>query len=122
MTNLTNGLPLHSEPPPLRLAEGGVVRIGESRISLDLVIEQFENGMTSEDLVRAYNTLVLADVYSVIAYYLRHRDELQSYLKQRAEEADTLRENIEGENPRISRDELLARKSAREKADASTGQ
>src|SRR5947209_6306712 len=122
MTNLTNGLPLHAEPPPLRVDEGGVVRVGKSRVSLDLVVEQYDNGMTPEDLVRAYDTLVLADVYAVIAYYLRHRDEVRAYLKQREEEAEALRAKIEAARPRVSREEVLARRSAAEKANAPTGQ
>ena len=122
MTNLTNGLPLDAEPPPLRVDEGGAVRVGNSRISLDLIVEQYENGMTPEDMVRAYDTLVLADVHAVIAYYLRHRDEVAAYLKQRAEEAEALRAQIEAGRPCVSRDELIARRSVREKAVASTGQ
>ncbi len=87
-----------------------------------MIVEQYENGMTPEDMVRAYDTLVLADVHAVIAYYLRHRDEVRAYLKRRAEEAEALRAKIEAERPRISREELLARRSAREKANAPTGQ
>ena len=49
----------------------------------------------------------LADVHSVIAYYLRHRDEVRRYLKRRAEEAQSLREKIEAERPRVSPKELL---------------
>src|SRR5229473_6471815 len=113
MTSLANGLPIRAEVPPLRVDEGGAVRVGKSRISLDLVVEQYENGMTPEDMVRAYDTLVLADVHSVIAYYLRHRDAVRAYLERRAEEAESLRTKIEAERPRISRDELLARRSAR---------
>ncbi len=115
-------LPLHPERPPLRVDEGGVVRIGKSRVSLDLVVEQYENGMTPEDLVRAYDTLDLADVHAVIAYYLRHRAEVRAYLKRREQEAQELRAKIEAERPRVSRAELLARRSAREKADVPTGQ
>jgi hypothetical protein len=42
--------------PPL------AVRVGNSRISLDLIVEQYENGMMPEEMIRAYDTLVLADV------------------------------------------------------------
>jgi uncharacterized protein (DUF433 family) len=108
-----NLLALHAEPLPLRADEGGVVRIGNTRISLDLIVEQYENGMTPEDMVRAYDTLVLADVYGVIAHYLRHPDEVRAYLKRRAEEAEALWAKIEAERPRISREEVLARRRAR---------
>ena len=121
MTSLANGLTIHADPPPLRVDEGGAIRVGKSRISLDLVVEQYENGMTAEDLVRAYDTLALADVHAVIAYYLRHREEVQAYLKRRTEEAESLRVKIEAERPRLSREELLARRSSLEKTDAPTG-
>jgi uncharacterized protein (DUF433 family) len=115
-------LPLRTDPLPLRGDKGGAVRVGKSRVSLDLVIEQYENDMTPEEMVRAYDTLQLADVYAVIAYYLRHRDEVQAYLKRREAEAEALRATIEAEHPPITRQELLARRSAREKADAPTGE
>ena len=110
------------ERPPLRVDEGGVVRIGGSRISLDLLVEQYENGMTPEDMVRAYDTLALADVHAAIAYYLRHRDEVRTYLAQRAAEAVKLRSNLDANHPRISREDLLARRDAIGKADAPTGE
>ena len=122
MTNLANVLPLHAESPPLRVDEGGAVRVGKSRVSLALVVEQYENGMTPEDLVRVYDTLDLAEVHAVIAYYLQHREEVRAYLKRREDEDEALRVKIEAERPRVSREELLARRSAREKADAPTGQ
>ncbi len=114
MTNSINELPLTAEPPPLRVDEGGAVRVGKSRVSLDLVVEQYENGMTPEALTRAYDTLDLADVHAVIAYYLRHRENVRAYLKRREEEAKALRARIEGERPRVSREELLTRRRARE--------
>ena len=115
-------LSLYADPPPLREDPAGVIRVGRSRISLDLVIEQYENGMTPEIMVRAYDTLVLADVHAVIAYYVRHRDKVLAYLKQRKEEAESLRTKIEAERPRITREELLARRGAAEKDDAPVGQ
>ncbi len=101
---------------PLRVDEGGAVRVGKSRVSLDLVVEQYETGMNPEDLVRANDTLDLADVHAVIAYDLRHRGEVRAYLKRREEEANALRAKIEAERPRVWRKELLASRSAREKA------
>jgi uncharacterized protein (DUF433 family) len=115
-------LPLHADQLPLRVDEGGVVRVGNGRISLDLVVEQYENGITPEGMVRAYDTLALADVYAVIAYYLRHRDEIRAYLKQRQAEAEALRTRSESEHPPLAREELLARRSAREKVHAPTGE
>jgi uncharacterized protein (DUF433 family) len=102
--------------------EGGAVRVGNSRISFDLVVEQYESGVTPEEMVRGYDTLVLADVHAAIAYYLRHRDAVRAYLKQRREEAEALRTKVEAGRPRVSREALLARRSAREKSDAPAGQ
>jgi len=122
MASAANQLPIHADAPPLRVDEGGVVRVGKSRISLDLVVEQYENGMTPEDMVRAYDTLEPADVHAVIAYYLRHGDEVRVYLKQRQEDAASLQARIEGERPPVSREDLLARRRAGEKANASAGE
>ena len=122
MNSLANGLPLHAAPPPLRTDPGGVVRVGTSRVSLDVIVEQYENGMTPDDMVRAYDTLALADVYAAIAYYLRHRDEVRAYLKRRGEEAEVLRAQIEAARPPVSRDELLARRGARETDRVPAGQ
>jgi uncharacterized protein (DUF433 family) len=112
--------PLDPESPPLRLDEGETVRIGQSRITLDLVVQQYENGMTPEEIVRAYDTLLLADVYGAIAYYLRHRDTVATYLQRREQEAKALQAMIETEGPRITREELLARRGAMEEYHAPT--
>ncbi len=115
-------LPFHTDGPPFRVDDSGAVRVGKSRISLDVVVEQYENGMTPEDMVRAYDTLALADIHAVIAYYLRHSDAVHAYLKRRKAEAEVLKAKIEVERPRILREELLARRIATENADAPSGQ
>jgi uncharacterized protein (DUF433 family) len=119
---VTNLLPLQAEPPPLRVDEGGVVRIGTGRVSLDVVVEQYENGMTPEELVRAYDNLALADAHAAVAYYLRHRDAVRAYLTRRADDARTLRATIEADRPRVTRAELVARRGAREADHAPAGE
>lgn len=115
-------LPLDAVAPPLRIDEGGAVRVGKSRITLALIVEEYESGLTPEDLVRAYDTLDLADVYAAIAYYLWHRESVREYMKRRDEKANALRAEIESRQPRISLEELVARRAAMEKADVAPRQ
>ncbi len=121
MSDIGSGLPLDPERPPLREVEGGAVRIGKTRVSLDVVVEEYEDGMSPEDIVHAYDSLALPDVYGAIAYFLRHRAEVEAYMKRRAEEAAALRAEIEAEQPRITREELLARLAAMEQGNAAVG-
>jgi hypothetical protein len=95
--------------------------VGKSRITLDLVVEEYESGTTPEDMVRAYDTLILAEVYAAIAYYLAHRDAVREYIERRDVEATALRAEIETSQPRISLEELLARRAAKENSNAATG-
>jgi uncharacterized protein (DUF433 family) len=112
---------LATESSGVRIDEEGVVRIGKSRITLDLVIEQYEIGMAPEDMVRAYDTLDLADVHSAIAFYLRHRSEVAAYLERRKADAETLREKLESRGPLLTRAELLAHRDNSELVDAPAG-
>ncbi len=57
------------DPVPLRREESGAIRIGQTRVLLELVIRAFEDGATPETIVQRYSSLSLADVYAVIAYY-----------------------------------------------------
>ena len=66
--------------PPLREDAAGALRVGDSRVLLELVIRAFLDGATPETIVQRYSTLALPDVYAVIVYYLRHRSEVEGYL------------------------------------------
>ena len=52
----------------------GGLRVGRSRVLLELVIRAFQDGATPEAIVQRYPTTTLADIYAVVAYYLRHRE------------------------------------------------
>jgi uncharacterized protein (DUF433 family) len=62
---------------------------------LELVIRAFEDGATPEVIVQRYPTTTLADIYTVIAYYLRHRALVERYLAERERQAEELRQTIE---------------------------
>jgi uncharacterized protein (DUF433 family) len=105
-----------AETPPLREDESGALRIGQTRVLLELVIDAFQQGATPETIVQRYSTLALSDVYSVIAYYLRHRSEVDAYLNRRELEGDEVRQRIEARQGDLSeiRERLLRRREARE--------
>lgn len=117
-----SSIAVHSDVSPLRLDPGGILRVGQSRVSLDLVIEHYQDGSTPEEIVQAYDTLVVSDVYAVIGYYLRHRQEIDEYMNQREASAAKLRALIEESAPRISLAELQARRNSQEKLNATAGQ
>lgn len=98
---------------PLATDTHGVVRIGATRVTLDSVVGAFRAGATAEEIAQQFPTLALADVYQVIAYYLKHPAEVEAYLTPRQEEAASLRSEIEGRfDPRGMRARLLARRAA----------
>ena len=104
---------LQADPLPLIQDEQGSIRVGNTRVLLELVIRAFEDGRSADEIVRRFDTLEIADVHAVLAHYLRHRTEVEEYLKRREAEAQELRKQIEGAMPpRVSRDELQARWAA----------
>jgi uncharacterized protein (DUF433 family) len=86
---------IRTDAPPIRDDESGSLRVGNSRVLLELVIEEFQDGATPEAIVQQFPSLALSDVYAVIGYYLRHREEIEAYLKQREELADQVRKRTE---------------------------
>lgn len=86
---------LSTDPVPLLEDASGAVRVGGTRVLLDVVVHAFEDGATPETIVQQFDTLRLSDVYAVIAYYLRHRDEVDAYLERRERQAEEVRRRIE---------------------------
>ena len=76
-------LPLTADPAPLEMDDDGVVRVGKTRVTLDTVVAAFLDGATAEEIAQQYPFLLLADIYHVIGHYLRHRPEVDTYLRQR---------------------------------------
>lgn len=97
---------LMAEPAPLQPDADHVIRVANTRVTLDTVVAAYERGATPEQIADDYDVLSLADIYATIAYYLRPRAEVQSYLDERRRLAATTRESNE---QRVGRDSLRSR-------------
>lgn len=108
----TMALPALQDAPPFRTDDEGVVRIGETRVSLAEIVEAFTEGASAEEILLRYSSLNLPDIYSTIAYYLRHRAEVDAFLA----EQRTLDRAVRSEAERFFdtqtlRERLLSRRS-----------
>lgn len=106
-------LVLECESPPLREDETGAIRIGDSRVLLELVIRAFQDGASPETIVQRYSTLSLSDVYITVGYYLRHQQEIESYLNERERLAESVRQRFSEIQPDLNliRARLLAQQT-----------
>ena len=66
----------------LKVDQSGTIRVGKSKVLLELVINSFIDGASPETIVQRYDTLSLSDVYLTIGYYLKHQQEVDVYLQQ----------------------------------------
>jgi uncharacterized protein (DUF433 family) len=64
-------LAIATEPVSFTVDSDGIAHVGKTRVTLDTVVAAFLEGATAEEIVHQYPTVDLADVYSVIGYYLR---------------------------------------------------
>ena len=103
-TNVLERVPIHTD-------SDGVVRVAGTRVTLDTIVDAFETGATAEEIAQQYPAVPLVDVYSVITYYLRHKPDVEAYLKGREALAKRVREDVERRFPSAGiRERLLARR------------
>ncbi len=80
---------------PLRTDEHGKIRVGNTRVLLELLIHAFNQGETAEEIVDSYPSVKLSDVYSIIAYYLTHRAEVDAYVEKANQAAERVQREVE---------------------------
>src|SRR5262245_6961216 len=88
-------LEVDCERIPLVEDPKGVFHVAGTRVPLDAVIDMFDEGGSPEEIVEEFDTLQLADVYAIIGYYLRHRDEVHAQLAKEDRNAGEERQRIE---------------------------
>lgn len=85
--------------------------IAGTRVSLDSIVECFNEGMAPEAILGEFDTLTPAQVSGAITHYLENRDQVDVYRlrqRQRAEELrrtsqplpERLRQMLQGQTPR----------------------
>ena len=98
----------HDRHPAANRASNGEGRPG---VTLETVLAAFAAGATSEEIAQQYPSILLADVYQVIGYWLRHSSELEPYLARRRQDVrETRRLNESRWPPDGIRDRLLVRR------------
>ena len=84
-----------TQTTPLVQEEDGTVRITGSRVTLDTIIGAFQKGATAEQIQGSFPSLSLAQIYGAIAYYLEHEAGVESYLRERRAEGQSIKNEIE---------------------------
>jgi uncharacterized protein (DUF433 family) len=106
LRHVTSKLPLSIDPT-------GVARVGETRVTLDVVIGAFQNGATCEEIVFQFPVLDVSDVYVLIGFYLKNQDLVEGYLARQRAEAAQVRKKITARFPAIGiRERLLNRRAS----------
>lgn len=95
---------------PLTISNDGTIRVRGSRVTLDVIVRQFKQGATAEQILEDFPGLRLRDVYGAIYYYLDHEKEVEGYLKKQKDAAAETRRFIESKNDsKVLRERIRAR-------------
>jgi uncharacterized protein (DUF433 family) len=105
-------LAMVTEKIPIETDIDGVIRVGNTRVTLDTIVAAFNGGSTAEEIVYQFPVLNLADVYAVITYYLRNIKTVETYLKNRKRLSEQVkRRNKDFKNMNDIRKRLLSRQN-----------
>ena len=107
---------------PLTLWKDGTIRVKGSRLLIDMIVNAHNRGECPEEIYEAFpsDVYTVADIYSIIAYYLSNKSKIDKYLAKRETQAKKIREEIEltpGYKERTDRlrEKLLVRRNEHQK-------
>jgi uncharacterized protein (DUF433 family) len=80
---------------PLQADSSGALRIADTRVLLELIVRAFHAGATPEEIVQAYDTLRLPDVYAVLAWCLNNEVAVADYMAAREQLASAVQQELE---------------------------
>jgi uncharacterized protein (DUF433 family) len=76
-------LTIHDESVPLRVDGDGSVRVGATGIALDAVLAHHRSGAPANEIADRFLEVTPADIHAALAYYSRHKEEIDAYLAER---------------------------------------
>lgn len=79
---------------PLRLLPSGTVRVTGTGVTLEAIVVSHRAGHDPKKIQDDFPALDLADIYLVIGYCLRHKDEIDQYMKEYEEDWDKFEEEM----------------------------
>lgn len=74
------------------------IRVKGTRIGIEIIIEDFLDGASPEEIAIRYPNLSLEQIYATITYYLANRKEVEAYLEAGWQEIGKAAQ-IQDENP-----------------------
>lgn len=101
---------LEAEPVPLVRDAAGRLMVAGTRVPLDTLVAAFKQGESPEAIHENYDTVALADIYSILGYYLGHRPAVEAYLAEQERLGEELQARIEAA---VRPDDLRAKLMAR---------
>ena len=98
-----------TEGVPLAQDERGSIRVTGSRVTLDTIAHCYQMGDTVEEIHDSFPTVSVAQIGSIIDWYLSHRAEADEYIQEGEAEADKLQREIESQPEYIARRKKILR-------------
>ena len=82
-------------PDLLSIAPAGAIHVAGPRVTIDSIVQSFLDGATPEEICQDFPVLALAQVYDVLAFYLTHQIEVETYLREQAQVTAEIRKSLE---------------------------
>lgn len=82
---------------PLTIGKDGAIRVNGTRLLVEMIVTAYKRGECPEKIFEAFpsSEYTVADIYSIISYYLTHQNKIDAYIEKRADAAGKLRKQIE---------------------------
>jgi uncharacterized protein (DUF433 family) len=82
---------------PLNYDHDGNIRVKGSRVTLDSLVECMQAGDTIEEIHEGFPSVTLAEINTILGWYLNNQVEADKYLREQDAEAERIRKEIESE-------------------------